>query len=236
MNFENIKGFYQVKRALGVAAVGGHPILLIGGMGSGKTMAAEAVKTITDVPVTIYEGVTDLTKPQRNKIWEHIKANKEMIICTTLPCPCGNLLRRGRRCMCTASVAHKYWTRFVGSAEYIPLHIHIPELNKEEAEESTYKFDTSEDVKRRVLLAQALIDVAYGGLAQHLSTEELASVKMDELAQTILKNVQDKLGLSVRQREDVVRVAVSIAALEGKVTLTASDIAEAVQYQGKYYV
>lgn len=107
MDFKEINGFEQQKRALEVAAAGAHPILIIGGMGTGKTMLAEALMTITDVPVMVCEGITNLSRPQREKVWDEIKANVSHVICTTLPCPCGQLFNNRLKCICSATEVKK---------------------------------------------------------------------------------------------------------------------------------
>ena len=231
MDFKEIKGFEQQKRALEVAAAGAHPILIIGGMGTGKTMLTEALMTITDVPVVVYEGITDFSKPQREKVWDEIKANVRHVICTTLPCPCGQLFSNRLKCICSATEVKKQWLKFAGATDLIGIHIHTRALGQEDI---AYKgvIEDSATVKKRVMEAQTLIDNTYGGLAQHLTTTDLAAVKMNDTAAALLKNAYEKLGFTTGQRENVIRIAVSIAALYGHTALEARDIAEAVQYQG----
>lgn len=231
MDFKEIKGFEQQKRALEVAATGAHPILIIGGMGTGKTMLAEALMTIADVPVMVYEGITNLSRPQREKVWDEIKANVSHVICTTLPCPCGQLFNNRLKCICSATEVKKQWLKFTGATDLIGIHIHTRALGQDDI---AYKgtVEDSPTVKKRVVRAQTLIDSTYGGLAQHLTTADISAVKMDITAELLLKNAYDKFGFTTGQRENVIRIAVSVAALYGRTALEARDIAEAVQYQG----
>lgn len=231
MDFKEIKGFEQQKRALEVAAAGAHPILIIGGMGTGKSILAREVEKLTDVPVIVYEGVTDFLKPQRDKVWAKIKANKEMVVCTALPCPCGQLFSNRLQCICSATEVKKQWLKFTGATDLIGIHIHTRRLSPEDI---AYKgiVEDSATVKKRVMEAQTLVDNTYGGLAQHLTTTDIASVKMKDTAAVLLKNAYEKLGFTTGQRENVIRIAVSVAALYGRTALEARDIAEAVQYQG----
>lgn len=231
MDFKEIKGFEQQKRALEVAATGAHPVLIIGAMGTGKSILAREVGNITDVPVTVYEGVTDFSKLERNEVWAKIKANNGMIVCTALPCPCGQLFNNRLQCICSRQEVKRQWLKFVGATDLIGIHIHTRSLSPDDI---AYKgtLEDSATVKERVVKAQTLIDNTYGGLAQHLTTTDIASVKMNDTAAALLKNAYEKLGFTTGQRENVIRVAVSIAALYGHTALEARDIAEAVQYQG----
>ena len=234
MNFENIKGFEQVKRALEVAAVGSHPVLLIGGMGSGKTMAAEAVKTITGETVVVYEDITEVARPWSTAMWKHITANTEMIICTTLPCPCGQLLGRSEACTCPVSKAKKYWDKLIGISN-IPIQQVLHNVTDADLNDP-HKPESSMEIRNRVLRAQAFIDNTYGGTAQSLSTEKLKQVKAYTPAWELLDNAYTKLSLTLSQQDNIIKVAISIAALQGKTKLDTSHIAEAIQYQRGYDV
>jgi magnesium chelatase family protein len=102
-DFADIKGLYHVKRALEIAVVGRHNVLLIGGHGSGKTFIKERINTITDTPIQVYES---------------------------LPCPCGNFTNPKIECNCSTSQIQKHLGR-IGSdiLDSVDIHVELPILD-----------------------------------------------------------------------------------------------------------
>ncbi len=180
---------------------------------------------LEDGKVTISRVSGSLTYPSRM-----------MLVAAMNPCPCGYFGHPTRPCTCSASAAGRYMNKISGPLlDRIDLHIEVPPV-KFDRLASPEKAESSEDIRRRVNAARARQRTRFAGTGI-TSNAEIPPGKLKEMcplseeAQTLLKNAFDRLGLSARAYDRLLKVARTIADLAGCDELSAAHVAEAIQYR-----
>lgn len=219
MDFADIKGNQHTKRGLEISAVGNHSVLLIGPSGEGKTMLAERLCTITGKSMPI-EIIEDLPSRARFKLKVKLDTFQGIIIATMLPCPCGNLTHPTKNCDCTPPQIQRYINsvpNFILGR--IDLQLEVAPIKYVQLT-SKQKAETSAEIKCRVDKARQVKE------PQELTEE----------ASTLLKLAIGELSLSARAYDKIVKVAKTIARIDGIETgeidmVDACHISEAVGYR-----
>lgn len=236
MDMKDIKGCWHEKRAIEIAAAGLHPILFIGGIGTGKTTLVNVFRDL-DIPTIVYEGVTDLGKKEKKELYDTISRREAVLVAgTSFPCPCGEMFNKSRTCNCSLSEVKKYRAKFLGAADYIPIHLVLTPLHKEDMILADIPDSTSE-VRKRVSEAHKIIKDDYGCFSNQLTSEQLADIRklvMSEDAAKLLGNAYERMHMNYTQYDNVIRVALTISVLSGSDKIEARHVAEAVQYAGKH--
>ena len=159
-----------------------------------------------------------------------------MLICAMNPCPCGYFGHPTRRCTCPAGASQRYLARVSGPLlDRLDIHIEVPPVDFD-ALSKTDKEESSAAIKARVNAARAIQQTRLAG------TGVSCNAKMDSAltrrfctptpeAAALLKNAFEQLGLSARAYDKVLRVARTIADLDGAEHIDVPHIAEAVQYR-----
>jgi len=151
------------------------------------------------------------------------------------PCPCGHRGDSRRNCRCTPREVQRYRRKISGPLlDRIDLHVDVPsvpatELGAEGDGESTRA------VRARVVAARARQLERYGDArltnARLAGRQVRSHARPDAAAKQILERAVDRLGLSARGHQSVLRVARTIADLDGRAGVGASDVAEALRYR-----
>ena len=159
-----------------------------------------------------------------------------MIVCAMNPCPCGYYGHPTRRCTCTQQSVQRYLSRLSGPLlDRLDIHIEVPPVEFASLS-GTSQEECSADIRKRVNAARAI------------QTERLkgsgisCNAKMDA-AQTkkfcrptpegmiLLERVFEKLELSARAYDKILRIARTVADLDGSETVNSDHISQAVQYR-----
>jgi len=154
------------------------------------------------------------------------------LIAAMNPCPCGYLGHFNGKCRCTPDQISRYRSKISGPLlDRIDIQIEVPAvpqddlLNKTEGEASTSIQQRVETARQRQIARQnkanALLSV----------TEIDALCTPDEQGIALLQQAIARLNLSARAYHRVLKVARTIADLEGEIAITTKHIAEAVQYR-----
>jgi magnesium chelatase family protein len=159
-----------------------------------------------------------------------------MLVAAMNPCPCGHLGDRLRRCRCTAHELLGYRRRVSGPLlDRIDLHVEVPPVAPALlGAAGAVSRPTTAEARARVLRARAA-QAARSGPAECNARLRGAALRRwatpDEDGRQLLLAAVEKLGLSARAHDKVLRVARTIADLEGADAVRAGHVAEAIQYR-----
>ncbi len=160
-----------------------------------------------------------------------------MMVASMNPCPCGFYNHPEKRCVCSPGVVQKYLSRISGPLlDRIDLHIEVVPVPFDKLAEQQ-PAESSALVRARVMHARSVQSKRYKNHRQvhcnaQMSSRLLAKYATpDENGQAILKNAMERLDLSARAYDRILKVSRTIADLEGCPTIEAHHVAEAVQYR-----
>ena len=310
-DFADVKGQESVKRALEVAAAGGHNVIMVGSPGSGKSMMAKRLPSILP-PLTLAESLETTkihsvagklnkndsliaTRPFRsphNTISQvamvgggsnpqpgeislahngllfldelpqfsksvlemlrqpledrHISISRAkysldypasfMLVASMNPCPCGYYGHPSGKCRCTQKQVAAYLSKISGPLlDRLDLHIEVAPVEFEHLS-STAKEESSETIRKRVQNAREIQLERFKGTSIPCNARITSSklhdfCPLDDKARTFLGNVFDRMGLSARAYDRILKVARTIADLDNKEVIDKSHISQAVQYR-----
>ncbi len=164
-----------------------------------------------------------------------------MLVAAMNPCPCGYFGHPTRSCTCSATAAQHYLSRVSGPLlDRIDLHIEVPPVEFSQLSSKT-PAESSASIRARVNAARAVQlqrfrsspETAHLVCNAHIPSGLLKKLcPMTDAAQALLKNAFDRLGLSARAYDRLLKVARTIADLDGSDCIDSVHIAEAVQYRG----
>lgn len=159
------------------------------------------------------------------------------LVASMNPCPCGYYNHPEKECSCPAGAVHRYMNRISGPLmDRIDLHIEvtpvsIQELASEKQEES------SSAIRERVVRAREIQAARFSDV-EGVHTNAMMNSKMlrkychlDEGSAQLLERAMERLSLSARAYDRILKVARTIADLAGEESILASHIAEAINYR-----
>jgi len=164
-----------------------------------------------------------------------------MLVCAMNPCKCGWYGHPDHRCRCTEAAVEKYQGRVSGPLmDRIDLHVEVPPLEFDEISRGRAA-ESSAEIRRRVNAARALQTARYGPdgplcNAQMGQAELRKWCALDEGCEAVMKGAFERLGLTARSYDRILRVARTIADLDGIEAIQVPHLAEALQYRASGYL
>lgn len=162
-----------------------------------------------------------------------------LLVAASNPCPCGYFGDPKRACKCLPGQILRYQKRISGPIlDRIDIHIHLPAVEAEKLVDNVAKGESSKEVQKRVQKAKDIQNKRYKGTG-FKSNSELSSKAVKEFCPlsskclAILRSAIAAMNLTARSYHKVIKVARTIADLEGAKGITANHIAEALQYRPK---
>ena len=159
-----------------------------------------------------------------------------MLVCAMNPCRCGWYGDPSGRCTCTERSVQDYVSRISGPLlDRIDIIIEVPAVSFEELRERK-EGEPSAAIKARVDAARAIQHARFAGSGTNsnarMTPEELHRIcVLDEACAELMEEAFDKMGLTARSYDRILKVARTIADLEGAESIGVAHIAEAIQYR-----
>ncbi len=160
-----------------------------------------------------------------------------MLVASMNPCPCGYYNHPEKKCVCSPGVVHRYLSKISGPLlDRIDLHIEVVPVPFKELS-NAIPSEKSSDIRERVINAREIQEKRYKNdnkvfcNAQMTSKLQRKYAQPNDDAMAILKNAMEKLDLSARAYDRILKVARTIADLENKAEIESHHMAEAVQYR-----
>ncbi len=162
----------------------------------------------------------------------------DFILVTAMnPCPCGYYTHPERECHCGPGIIRQYLSRISGPLlDRIDMHIEVAPVPFESLS-NTESSEESHQMRERVIFARGIQSKRFNGIDGVQYNSGMGSslrnnhCKLDSAGRSILRMATERLGLSVRAFDRILKVARTIADLEGSEKIYASHVAEAVSYR-----
>lgn len=160
-----------------------------------------------------------------------------MLVASMNPCPCGFYNHPEKECVCAPGVVQKYLSKISGPLlDRIDLHVEVTPVSFSELA-STRETEKSESIRARVIKAREIQDIRFAK-HENLHSNAQMSPKMvrkvcqiSEAGQTLLKTAMERLGLSARAYDRILKVARTIADLADSENVELEHLAESINYR-----
>ena len=152
------------------------------------------------------------------------------------PCPCGYFNHPDKSCVCAPGMVQKYLNRISGPLlDRIDLHVEVTPVAFDELT-TKHISESSEEIRRRVVVARQKQQQRLSSLNIHCNAQmNTQSLKkhcfIDEEALMILKSAMEKLDLSARAYDRILKVSRTIADLDSSDLIQSIHVAEAIQFR-----
>lgn len=163
-----------------------------------------------------------------------------MLVCAMNPCKCGWYGHPSGRCRCTKAEVRKYLGRLSGPLlDRIDLYAEVPPLEFENLADRS-PGESSASIRGRVLAARKVQSQRFGAdgpacNAQMGQRELKEFCALDSEGQAVMKGAYEHMGLTARSYDRILRVARTIADLDGAESIGIPHLAEAIQYRESEY-
>ena len=180
---------------------------------------------IEDLQVTISRAKSTLTYPA-----------DFMLVAAMNPCPCGYLSDPKHECRCTHQQIHRYRSKISGPLlDRLDMHVEVPAVPYKDLMQD-HTAETSDSIRQRVadarqIQANRLSRTKIFCNAQMSSRHIKRYCRVDDASCRLLESAIDKLGLSARAYNRILKIARTIADLEQSADIDAAHISEAIQYR-----
>jgi magnesium chelatase family protein len=160
-----------------------------------------------------------------------------MLVASMNPCPCGYYNHPEKDCVCSSGVVQKYLNKISGPLlDRIDIHIEVVPVPFDKLSEQR-SAESSETVRYRVLKAHIVQQKRYNQHAGIHSNAMMTTALLREYCElsdechALLKTAMEKLGLSARAYDRILKVSRTIADLEESENIQPHHLAEAIQYR-----
>ena len=180
---------------------------------------------LEDLSVTISRASSTLTYP-----------SSFMLVAAMNPCPCGYFSDPKHECRCSFQQIHRYRSKISGPLlDRIDIHIEVPAVSHRDLLKDSSS-EPSEAIRKRVSVAREIQSRRFSRAkiycnAQMSSRHIKIHCKIGDAARSLLESAIDRLGLSARAFNRVIKISRTIADLESEKDIQVDHISEAIQYR-----
>ncbi|MBC7384487.1 MAG: YifB family Mg chelatase-like AAA ATPase [Bacteroidia bacterium] len=160
-----------------------------------------------------------------------------MLVASMNPCPCGYFNHPEKECVCGQQVVQRYLSKISGPLlDRIDIHIEVTPVNFDQLTD-TRKSEKSELIRNRVVFAREAQSRRYEGKEGVYSNAQMSSTmareycQLNNVSQNLLKTAMNKMQLSARAYDRILKVARTISDLAGTEEIKIEHLAEAIQYR-----
>lgn len=160
-----------------------------------------------------------------------------MLVASMNPCPCGYYNHPEKDCVCSPGVVQKYLNKISGPLlDRIDIHVEVVPVPFEKLAEAP-PAEPSQNVRERVINARNIQEERFNQWKDVHCNAQMSSklirkfCKLDESGTALLKNAMERLGLSARAYDRILKVSRTIADLDQSVEIQSYHVAEAIQYR-----
>ncbi len=160
-----------------------------------------------------------------------------MLVASMNPCPCGYYNHPEKECVCSPGVVQKYLNKISGPLlDRIDIHVEVVPVPFDKLAE-TPQSEPSEAVRERVIKARKIQEERFIEWKEIHCNAQMSSkqikrfCQLDEAGNSLLKNAMERLGLSARAYDRILKVSRTIADLEYSESIKPEHVAEAIQYR-----
>ncbi len=160
-----------------------------------------------------------------------------MLIAAMNPCPCGYYNHPDQECVCAPGMVQKYLNRISGPLlDRIDIHVEVVPVPVDTLSNETAA-EKSETIRKRVIEARKIQEQRFASSENihcnaQMTSKHLRSIcKIDTAGQQLLKNAINKLNLSARAYDRIIKVSRTIADLEKSEQILTEHLAEAIHYR-----
>ncbi len=180
---------------------------------------------LEDGVVTITRAAGSLTLPSRF-----------MLVCAMNPCRCGWYGHPSGRCTCSEAQVENYMRRISGPLlDRIDMHVEVPSVEYDAMRRRTQP-ESSAVIRARVNAAREIQKARFSGTGISCNAYMTPAMigqfcQLDEAGERLMQNAFDRMGLTGRSHDRILRMARTIADLEGSEAILPQHLAEAIQYR-----
>ena len=161
-----------------------------------------------------------------------------MLIASMNPCPCGYYNHPDKDCVCGPGIVQRYLNKISGPLlDRIDLHVEVTPVSYDELSSFKQAKETSADIAARVVKAREIQEARYKDMKNIYCNAQMPSRMVREVCQinqagtTLLKKAMERLQLSARAYDRILKVARTAADLAGSEDIKIEHLAEAIQYR-----
>ncbi len=160
-----------------------------------------------------------------------------MLVCSMNPCPCGHYGDPYHSCSCSSTAIQRYIGKISGPLlDRIDIHVEVPAINYQEIS-SKRVGEPSASIKERIIKAREIQKERFKKSKSIFKNSDMTSkqirkyCELDETSNKLLKTAIERMGLSARGYDRILKVSRTIADLDNSEHIQANHISEAIQYR-----
>ncbi len=210
----------------GEISLANHGVLFLDELPEFSRLSMEAMRQpIEDGKITISRVSGSLTYP-----------SQVMLVCAMNPCPCGYYGHPTKECTCTKGAPAKYLSRVSGPLlDRLDIHVEVPQVDFQKLSDDE-RSESSAEIKKRVDKAREIQNKRFEGTPVTCNAKMTPAMtrtfcRIDTDSKNMLEDCFERMGLSARAYDKILRIARTIADLDGSESIELEHISEAVQYR-----